>query len=105
MAKTTAVKQAVTDFGQALSATNTVTDVRAARASSQAFAADNDATNPDLADYIDLWDLSIQTQEAGLVLPGVGSALINAVDSAVVADAKSSGSAGGFYWDHGRAHG
>lgn len=98
------VKQYVTNLGNALMATGNVTNVTSARNRSQAFAADNDATNPAYADYIDLWDLANETTS----LPGVSTAagqVKTAVGTAVVAEQKSSGSVGDFYWDHSGAHG
>ncbi|MFQ5614201.1 MAG: clostripain-related cysteine peptidase [Anaerolineae bacterium] len=99
-----AVKQAVTDLANALVATGDKNAVTAARSNSQAFAADDDATNPALADYIDLWDLADKT--AGL--PGVASAATQvktAVDNAVVVEQHASGNVGSFTWDHADAHG
>jgi hypothetical protein len=99
-----AVKQAVSDLGDALVATGNVTDVNDARSQSQAFAADNDATNPVLADYIDLWDLADETSG----LSGVGAAATQvktAVQNAVEAEQHSSYTVDSFYWDHGGAHG
>jgi hypothetical protein len=98
------VKRAVTNLGDALVATGNVTDVNDARSQSQAFAADNDATNPMLADYIDLWDLADKTSG----LPGVGAAATQVkttVQNAVEAEQHSSYTIDSFYWDHGGAHG
>ncbi len=98
------VKQAVTDLGNALVATANITDVTSARNASQAFAADNDATNPALADYIDLWDLADKTSG----LSGVAAAATqvkNAVTSAVIAERHASGVIDGFNWNHAGAHG
>jgi len=98
------VKQSVTDLGNALVATGDQTAVTNARNNAQAFAADNDATNPAYADYIDLWDLADET--AGL--SGVATAATqvkNAVQNAVQAEQHSSGSVDSFYWDHSNVHG
>ena len=74
----TDVKQTITNFGTVLSATVTMTQVNTVRSDSQAFAADNDATNPDLADYIDLYDLAAKAKSAGFA-----SAQANSVQNAV----------------------
>jgi hypothetical protein len=98
------VKQAVTDLGDALQATGDQGAVESARDQSQAFAADDDATNPQLADYIDLWDLADET--AGL--SGVGTAATQvktAVQNAVAAEEHYSDWVGSFYWDHSGVHG
>jgi hypothetical protein len=98
------VKQASTALGDALVATNNITAVQNARVQSQAFAAADDATNPALADYIDLWDLA--DKSAGL--PGVGTAagqVKSAVENAVVAEQHTSLGVGGYYWDHSGVHG
>lgn len=98
------IKQATTALGNALQATGNRTAVTDARNGSQAFAADDDATNPQRADYIDLWDLADHTRN----LTGVGSAAAQvkaAVENVVVAEAHTSGRVGDFYWDHEDAHG
>ena len=98
------VKQSVTNLGNALVATGNITSVRTARNTAQAFAAANDATNPLVADYIDLWDLADKT--AGL--PGVATAAASvktAVVNAVVAEQHSSGTIDGYYWNHTGVHG
>jgi len=98
------VKQSSTALGNALYATGDVTAVTAARNNSQAFAADNDATNAALADYIDLWDLADETASLG----GVGAAAAQtktAVENAVVRERHSSGTIDGFHWDHSGVHG
>jgi len=98
------VKQTTTALGDALQATGDRTAVTSARNNSQAFAADNDATNPVLADYIDLWDLADKTAS----LSGVGTAAAQVkatVQNAVVAEEHSSGTVDSFYWDHSDVHG
>jgi hypothetical protein len=98
------VKQATTALGDALQNTGDRTAVTDARNNSQAFAADNDATNPVLADYIDLWDLADKT--VGLSGTGPAAAQVkNAVESAVVIEQHSNGTVDGFYWDHSGVHG
>lgn len=98
------VKRAVSELGDALVATGDKNAVTAARNNAQAFAADNDATNPLLADYVDLWDLADKT--AGL--PGVSSAAAlvkTAVTNAVVTEKHAGGAVDGFNWDHSGAQG
>lgn len=98
------VKQATTALGDALQETGDRTAVNNRRSNAQAFAADNDATNPVLADYIDLWDLADKTAS----LSGVGSAAAQvetAVENAVVIERHSSGTIDGFHWDHSGVHG
>lgn len=99
-----AVKQNVTNLGNALVATNNITNVRTARNNAQAFAAANDATNPLLADYIDLWDLADKTSSLSGVLASA-NAVKAAVTSAVVLEQKSSGTIDGYYWNHSGVHG
>jgi len=103
------VKQAVTDLGDALSVNGTgdatrLTAVTNARGGAQAFAAADDATNPALADYIDLWDLADKTDHLSGVATAAGQ-VKGAVDAAVVHEQHSSGVIGGFFWDHADAHG
>jgi hypothetical protein len=102
------VRQAVSDFGNALMATDTQARkdaVRSARNNSQAFAADLDATNPIRAEYIDLWDLA---DNVGGLAASQAAALKAAVDTAVVYERHASGRVGGtngYTWDHSGAHG
>jgi hypothetical protein len=100
----TDVKRTVTNFADVLSATTTMAQVNAVRSSSQAFAADNDATDPDLADYIDLYDLATNAKSAGFAAAQANS-VQNAVQNAVVAEQHTSGWVDGFYWDHSGVHG
>lgn len=98
------VKQAATRLGDALTATGARNWVNNKRSNAQAFAASLDATNADVADYVDLWDLADKT--AGL--PGVASAAAQvktAVENAVVLEHHSSGQVEGYSWDHSGAHG
>jgi hypothetical protein len=98
------VKQAATNLGNALVATGDRTAVTNARNNSQAFAADNDATNPAYADYTDLWDLADET--AGLSGVATSATQVkNAVQNAVEVEQHSSGNVDGFYWDHSNVHG
>lgn len=98
------VKQAVSNFGDALTATGNKTAVNNARNNSQAFAASNDATNPVNADYIDLWDLADKT--AGFAgVSSAAAAVKTAVNNAVVYERHTSGNAGGYTWNHNGAHG
>ncbi len=99
------VSDAVTDLGDAIRATNTQTQkdaVNAARDRSQAFAADNDATNPLRAEYIDLWDLA---DEASGLAPSPAAALKAAVEAAVVHERHASGGVSGYIWNHQGAYG
>lgn len=102
------VRQAVSDFGNALMATDTQARkdaVRSARNSSQAFAADMDATNPIRAEYIDLWDLA---DNASGLAASQAAAVKAAVDGAVVYERHASGRVGGangYTWDHSGVHG
>jgi hypothetical protein len=80
--KMAAVKQATTDLGAALEATGDITTVNGMRNLAQAFAAADDATNPDRADYIDLWDLADKVQ--GLVGASLANSVKLAVEDAVV---------------------
>jgi len=96
------VSTAVSDLGNALLSTSTITDVRNARSRSQAFAADIDATNPRRAEYIDLWDLADEVMD--LAAPQA-AAVKAAVDTAVVHERHASGGASGYIWDHSGAHG
>ena len=100
--KMAAVNVAASNFGNALSATHNVTAVLNARSGAQAFAADSDATNPQRADYIDLWHLA---ERAKNLKPAEASALKTAVQNAVVAERHASGGVDGYIWDHTQAHG
>jgi hypothetical protein len=98
------VKLATTNLGDALVATGDRTAVTNARNNAQAFAADNDATNPAYADYIDLWDLADETSG----LSGVATAATqvkNAVQNTVKVEQHSSGNVDSFYWNHSSVHG
>lgn len=98
------VKRAVTALGDALVATGNKNAVTAARNNAQAFAADNDATNPLLADYVDLWDLADKT--AGLTgVNSVAAQVKAAVTNAVVTEKHVGGTIDGFNWDHSGARG
>ncbi len=102
-----AVRDAVSGFGDTLKTpdTNDRKDaVKAARGSSQAFAADIDATNPVRADYIDLWDFANEASASGLA-PWWAAAVKSAVDAAVVHERHASGMVSGYTWDHSGAHG
>ncbi|MFQ5615336.1 MAG: clostripain-related cysteine peptidase [Anaerolineales bacterium] len=98
----TAVRDAVTNFGNALQATGDKNAVNSARDKSQAFANDSDATDPRRADYIDLWDLADQ---ASSLAPTQAAAVKSALAAAVVAERHASGSVDGFIWDHSGVHG
>jgi hypothetical protein len=100
-----AVRDAVTNFGNQIKATDTRTQkdaITAARGSSQAFAADSDATDPRRAEYIDLWDLA---DNASSLAAPQAAAVKSAVDAAVVHERHASGGVGGFIWNHAGAHG
>ncbi len=101
--KMAAVNTAVNNFANALTATNNITAVFAARSNAQAFAADDDATNPSRAEYLDLWSLA--DKESGLVSTSIVNAMKAAVNSAVIAERHASGGVGGFIWSHNSAHG
>jgi len=98
------VKQSVTDLGNALVATGDRDIVNNARNGAQAFAAANDATNPLLADYIDLWDLADKTVSLSGVMTAAGQVKA-AVSAVVVAEQHSSGVIDGYTWTHEGAHG
>ena len=102
--KMAGVSTAVSDFGDVLRATATITDITDARYDSQAFAADMDATNPMRAGYIDLWDLADEAGASGLA-SSQAAAVKSAVDAAVVHARHASGGASGYIWDHSGAHG
>ena len=97
-----AVSTAVSDFGDALRASDQRSAVQRARDKSQAFAADIDATNPVRAEYIDLWDLA---NEAMGLAASQATAVKSAVNAAVVHERHASGGASGYIWDHSGAHG
>jgi hypothetical protein len=97
-----AVNHAVSAFGDALQATGNKAGANAARNASQAFAADDDATNPIRAEYIDLWDLA---DNASALVPAQAAAVKAAVDAAVVHEKHASGGLGPYIWDHSGAHG
>jgi len=99
------VKQAITDLGDALVATGDNTLVNNRRSSAQAFAADDDATNADLADYIDLWDLADKTSSLSGAVSGAAADVKSAVQNAVVAERHWSGQIEGLFWDHSGVHG
>jgi hypothetical protein len=99
------VKQAVTDLGDALTATGNRDGVNNARDNSQAFAADNDATNPLLADYIDLWDLADNTASLSGAASTAAAGVKTAVENAVVLEQHEDGWIDGFLWDHSGVHG
>jgi hypothetical protein len=95
-----AVRNAVSDFGNALS--GNAAAINNVRDTAQAFAADYDATNPLRAEYIDLWDLAAR---AGGLASTQAAAVQSAVDAAVVAEEHASGGVSGYIWDHSGAHG
>lgn len=97
------VNAAVDNFATALMATGNYTAVLAARTNSQAFAADDEATDSRRAEYIDLQSLA--DHAGGLVSPGIATAVKSAVSSAVISERHASGGVGGFIWDHSGAHG
>lgn len=100
-----AVSDAVTHLGNAIRATNTQAQkdaINAARDRSQAFAADQDATDPMRAEYIDLWDLA---DKARSLAPAQAAAVQSAVQAAVVHNRYASGGVSGSIWDHSGAHG
>ena len=104
------VKQAMTLLGDALSQSNAGDAarrqaVKTARSKSQAFAAADDATNPALADYIDLWSLADKAARDSLINPTLEQQVKNAVEMAVVAEKQASGKVGSFTWNHNDAHG
>jgi len=107
----TALRTAINNFANALSqngAGNETrrTSVTSARNTSQAFAADREATNAFYADYIDLWDLADKSK-------GLASAQATAVQNAVQAAVKAERHASGgfrsgpstYLWNHAGAHG
>ena len=100
-----AVKQAVTNLGDALQATNDRDSVNSARDNSQAFAAADDATNPSLADYVDLWDLADKTTGLSTVVNAAAAQVKTAVQNAVEAEQHQGGQIDGFTWNHSGAHG
>ncbi len=106
--KFAALQTAVSNFGDALVATNNKPLVFQARNASQGFAASNDATNPAFAEYIDLWDFAAQAKARGLAA-AQATVVQNAVDDAVVAERHYSGGlvigSTTYYWNHSRAHG
>jgi len=97
-----AVSTAVSSFGDALQATGNQSAVQSARNHSQAFAADDDATDPRRAEYIDLWNLA---DEASGLAPSQAAAVKSAVNAAVVHERHASGGVSGYIWDHSGAHG
>ena len=97
-----AVSTAVSSFGDALQATGNQSAVQSARNHSQAFAADDDATDPRRAEYIDLWNLA---DEASGLAPSQAAAVKSAVNTAVVHERHASGGVSGYVWDHSGAHG
>jgi hypothetical protein len=100
-----AVRDALTNLGNAIRATNTQAQkdaINVARDRSQAFAADQDATDPLRAEYIDLWDLA---DKATGLAPAQAAAVKSAVQGAVVSDRHASGGVSGYSWDHSNAHG
>ncbi|MGH2521714.1 MAG: hypothetical protein ACRDH2_04335, partial [Anaerolineales bacterium] len=86
----------------------TTATVNAARNAAQAFAADREATNYALADYVDLWDLADEAGSRGLAV-AQAAAVKAAVDAAVVAEQHSSGGIvvgpSLYIWNHSGAHG
>jgi hypothetical protein len=96
------VEDALSSFGDALHNTGDKDGAEEARYSSQAFAADMDATNSCRAEYIDLWDLA---DEASDLAATQADAVKSAVDAAVVHERHASGGASGYIWDHSGAHG
>jgi hypothetical protein len=100
-----AVNTAVNNFAREITATKTYTAMMAARAKSQAFAADAEATNAQRAEYIDLWSLADQARAAGLVSNSTANAVKSAVSSAVIIERHVSGGVDGIIWDHSGAHG
>ena len=100
-----AVNTAINNFAQAITATNTYTAVLNARANSQAFAADAQATDQQRAEYIDLWSFADQARLAGLVSNPIANDVKTAVSSAVVIERHASGGVDGNIWNHDGAHG
>jgi hypothetical protein len=101
------VRNAVTNFGNAIRAVNTQdrkNAIKAARNASQAFAADMAATDYRRAEYIDLWDLANEAGSRGLATTQA-AAVKTAVCAAVVRERHASGGAGGYVWNHSGAHG
>ena len=99
------VRNAVTNFGNAIRAVNTQARkdaIKAARNASQAFAADMAATDYRRAEYIDLWDLA---DNASSLASTQAAAVKSAITAAVVRERHASGGASGYVWDHSGAHG
>jgi len=99
------VRNAVTNFGNAIRAVNTQARkdaIKAARNASQAFAADMAATDYRRAEYIDLWDLA---DNASSLASTQAAAVKSAITAAVVRERHASGGAGGYTWNHSGAHG
>ncbi|RMF33685.1 MAG: hypothetical protein D6759_06645 [Chloroflexi bacterium] len=96
------LRDAVSNFGDALRVANQRGAINNARDRSQAFANDLDATNPARADYVDLWDLA---DEASSLVPTQAAAVKSAVEAAVVVERHASGGVSGYIWDHKGAHG
>ncbi|MEM7030525.1 MAG: clostripain-related cysteine peptidase [Chloroflexota bacterium] len=107
------VKAAITLLGDALktpAAGQTEAQRRTAvdgtRNKSQAFAGDNDATNPLWADYIDLWDLADKASTDGLITANLAQTVKDAVEEAVLVEHHANGLVDNKYtWNHDGAHG
>jgi hypothetical protein len=99
------VNTAINGFANALMATGNYTAALTARAKSQAFAADAEATDSSHAEYIDLWSLADHAQTAGMVSSSIANTVKSAVSSAVVVERHVSGMVDGIVWDHNGAHG
>ncbi len=99
------VSMAIDNFANTLMATGNYTAAVAARANSQAFAADAEATDSGRADYIDLWSLADRARSAGLVSSSIANAVKSAVSSAAIVERHASGGVDGIIWDHSGAHG
>jgi len=107
-----ALRTATDNFANALLAQSpgNATGLAQARGATQAFAASlQQATNPDFAEYLDLYDLAAQAASRGLVSPALAAAVQAEVTQAVVAERHVSGGlrVGNttFNWNHSRAHG
>ncbi len=99
------VNTAVNNFANALISTGNYTAVLEARANSQAFAADAEATDAQRAEYIDLWSLADHARAKWPVFTSIADDVKSAVSSAVIIERHASGGVDGFIWDHSGAHG
>lgn len=106
---------ALNNFATALQNANNINATLLARHNTQAFAADvREATNPDFADYIDLWDFAAEVKRSpsfagNATLNAAATAVQNVVNSAIIAEQHVSGGIQfGFTtyaWNHADAHG